>query len=644
MKKNILLVNPNYRKETRWATDDQAHAQMLHDMVPLGLATVAALTPDEYHVDIWDEPVRGKITPQTRFEREYDLVGLTGYRSHLNRCEALSELFRGRGIPVVVGGPGVSGTPDRCRGLYDVLFIGEAEKTWPQFLEDWQRGCQRSEYRQIEKPDLADSPIPKWDSIAADFPKYGMGCVQTTRGCPFDCEFCDVIYLFGRRQRHKPIDRVLEEIRVLERLGIRSIYFSDDEFIGDPAYAAALLRALIPLNNSFDRPLTYSTQLTMNLSRSEELLELFADANFYLVFLGVETPNKKSLKETGKFQNLRADLVGDVHKILSYGIAVRSGTIVGFDNDDKDIFDMQYNFIQECCVPSVSLHMLTAAIGTRLWRRLRQEGRLIDISKSVGQRLLRVYTNIVPKKMTRLELMRGFRVLVERVYDWQSFGERMEGWVSLVRRIPNVPEEPVSPEEMARLGDTLKLEPQNRRIVQRIMEHTQRVCPYLLRRVKELVVQHAMYCESVRVFLSEMDAQIELEASGQVSLEPDNRPLPIPAAFRAAYRQTFLHVYPRVHLNLDDKDQAPAVLTEIFVDFLVRWGEQFERLEDYHLSLLNELADRTCARFNGQPPQDFRPVTQGQVPLREVKRRRLADDVIQSVEQELVRIELAQPA
>ena len=636
---NILLVNPFYQKETRWVTDDDAHAQMGHDMLPLGLATVAALTPDRHHVQIWDEPIRGHLTEETEFERIPDVVGITGYRAHLARAAEVAALFRKKGIPAVIGGPGASGSPDRCEGLYDVIFVGEAEETWPQFLEDFESRRHQPVYRQIQKPDLAASPLPRWDSIVEDFPKYAVGCVQTTRGCPFDCEFCDVIYLYGRRQRHKPIENVLEEIKCLERLGMKSIFFCDDEFVGDPPYAKALLRALIPLNNSFARPLTYSTQLTMNVSKDEEMLELIADANFNLIFIGVETPNKESLKETGKFQNIRTDLLGDIHKILSYGVGIRAGTIVGFDHDDTTIFDEQFEFLQKAFLPSLSLNMLKAAIGTRLWTRLRREGRVLDLTKVVGHKLARVYTNIVPARMTRVELMTGFRSLMERVYGWEAFAERMCGWMANVRRQPRVPMTPVDDQQAEGLPAALRVEPEGEKAIREIFAATRTHAPFMMHRVREFVIQHARYRASVKDLLAQMDEQIRLEAAGQVRFELDERPVPIPAGFQTAFdRRIFPPVYRRAFLNLDNKKQLPEALTEVFVDFLARWGDTFTEFDEHHVTFLEELTDRTCAKFRGVPGPEFVPVTEGDVPMKDVVRSRLSEDVIKSVEQELVKL------
>src|SRR5262249_16812814 len=156
-------------------------------------------------------------------------------------------------------------------------------------------GQVQREYRQIDKPSLAGSPIPDFRSIAADIPRYHMGAVQTTRGCPFDCEFCEVIYLYGRRQRHKSVGQVVDEGRALEKHGSGGIFMSDDEFVGDPGYTKELLSALIPLNNSFRHPLWFYTQLTLNLSRDDELIELVRDVNFYSVLMGIESLNKDSL-------------------------------------------------------------------------------------------------------------------------------------------------------------------------------------------------------------------------------------------------------------------------------------------------------------------------------------------------------------
>jgi radical SAM superfamily enzyme YgiQ (UPF0313 family) len=639
MKKSILLIGPASDNEALWITGREG-PEVKNNILPLGLATIAGLTPDEFHVDIWDELVHGFIDNHTIFERDYALVGITGFKAHLPRCSQLAGIFRERSIPVAIGGPGVSATPAEYSRDFDILFVGEAERTWPQFLSDWQKGSYKSEYRQIEKIPLDESPMPKWGSIAADVPKYALGTVQTTRGCPFDCEFCDVIYLFGRHPRQKPIQNVLEEVKVLERLGVQSIFFCDDEFNSRPRYTKDLLRALIQFNNSIASPLSFSTQTGMSVSNDEELLELMAKANFEMLFIGIETPNKESLKECNKGQNIRHDLVANIHKVFKYGIAIRAGIIVGFDHDDTDIFDIQYDFIQKAFLPSVAINMLKAPSGTRLWARLRKEGRVVIIPRTVRDNLghPRSYTSIIPKRMTRVDLMKGYRKLLERVYNWESFSERIRGFVSVATRIPKNLGTTETEDKLSDSFSTLKVGPEGSKAINDIIMYSSKEGPFLLGRVKALIVQHAKYCESINKLLPQIDRQIELESLGKLNFEPDRRQIPLSTYFRKAYKEIFFDIHRRIYLNLKDKHQVPAALVEVFIDFLVRCGEEFSRLEDYHRSFLNEICDRTCAKFNGEAPEEFVAAVTDDIAIPDVKNLRLDDDILKSVEQKLINL------
>lgn len=638
-KKNILLISPISDNEALWITGDEG-LEVKNNILPLGLATIAGLTPDKFNVTIWDELVHGLIDDNTVFTKNYDLVGITGYKSHLPRCRQLAKIFRKRSILVSIGGPGVSGKPEDYCNDFDILFIGEAERTWPQFLREWQDNHYKSEYRQIEKIDLSVSPRPNWESIALDIPKYSMGSVQTTRGCPFDCEFCDVIYLFGRRPRHKPIENVLEEVKVLELLGVRSIFFSDDEFLGDRQYAKDLLKALVTLNRSFSQQLTFSTQLTMNVSRDEEILELLAEANFYLLFIGIETPNQESLKEANKLQNIRGDLVVEIHKILSYGLAVRAGIIVGFDHDTTDIFDMQYEFIQKAFLPSVGINMLKAPSGTRLWTRLRQEGRVVSIPALVKGKLghPRSYTNIIPKLMTRLELMQGYRKLLTEVYSWESFIKRIMGFVGIIRRKPQVFYSCENRKEENIPYAELKINHEERESLEKVIKYTAQNTPYLTKRVKALIVQHAKYRESISLLLPQIDRQVKLESLGELTFERDLRPIPVTSEFKKAYKIIFPDLYRRIYSNVRDKNEVPAALVEIMIDFLVRYGTDFQQLQDYHRLFLNEICDRTCAKFNGQVPEDFVSIIDNDTTMPSTKHFRLDDDILKSTEQILIKL------
>jgi Radical SAM superfamily/Domain of unknown function (DUF4070)/B12 binding domain len=653
--KKILLIAPDFNPEetkVRSLAGGLTALKFLPQktfMVPLGLATVAALTPDDVEVDIWDEAVRGLISDDTEIETDYDLVGVTGYINHLSRVKQLGEMFRRRGIPVVVGGPGVSSAPEHYHNAFDVLFIGEAEYIWPQFIADWKAGRYRSEYRQVDKPDLTCSPLPRWDKVAADMKHYICGGVQTTRGCPFDCEFCDVIYIYGRQARHKSIDRVLEEIIALEHLGAERILLCDDNFIGNPRYTKTLLRALIPVNNAFERPVGFSTQITLNVAKDDEMLALLADANFTGLFIGIETPNLDSLIETNKPQNYKTDILADVKKILSYGLPITAGLIVGFDHDDTSIFDRQFEFSQESCIPMPLAHMLKAPVGTKLWVRLHKEGRVVQFweegSKSLND--TRAWTNIIPKQMTRKELMTGYLGLVERLRDWRNFEARVKGMISLLQRQPQVkPREASREQSMGVFKFVLEgMEPEARQSTIRLLRYTRQHAPFMLGKVIALIVRQ--YLEAAEVpFLREMiAAQIHRESGEGFKLLHEPAVFFIPEAFKKPYRDIFPHLHERVHQGLIDKSRTQDALVEVIYDFLTRWGPTFEQIEEHHRVFLFEICDRTIAKENGPCPSgagtpvDLREIPDRLTGLSEGQTRvwlkRLADEVLRTVEQDL---------
>jgi radical SAM superfamily enzyme YgiQ (UPF0313 family) len=544
----------------------------------------------------------------------------------------VARRFRSRGILTAIGGPGISSSPHAFRNKFDILFINESEYIWPQFLQDWEAGHHKAEYRQIDKPDLSQSPLPRWTSIENDMGRYSMGTVQTTRGCPFDCEFCDVIYLFGRRPRHKPIERVLEEIRVMAGYGLTTIFLSDDEFSGDRRYSKALCRELIKLNAGLEFPLTFTTQISLSISRDTEFLELLADANFDLIFIGVESVSEESLIGAGKVQNVKGgDIAAQVRRILAYGIGIRAGLIVGFDEDEESIFDRQFEFLQESYLTSFGINMLKAPLGTRLWQRLMRERRVIDLTPN--RRILghpRSYTNIFPKRLTRIELMEGFRDLLNRAYSWENFAYRILGFVSLVTRPP--------PHDLkytitadALVAEAACDDPQAETVIRELVDVTQEKAPFLLRKVRTLVLQHAKYCDTIKGLSPQIDRQIELERQGKMVLQPDTRMFPASQEFRKAFDKVFVQVHRRIYINLTDRSLVARALTEVFVDFLVRWGEEFKQLEPHHHAFLEELCDRTCAQLNGEAPEGFVPKEDSDEPIPNVRRLRLPDDIFKNV-------------
>ena len=279
------------------------------------------------------------------------------------RIREIAARFRERGKIVVVGGPSVMSLPERYRDVADIRIVGEAEAIWPECLADLERGSHRDAYVASETVDLISSPIPRFDLIS---PKdYLSVSLQTTRGCPFRCEFCDIITLYGRKVRVKPVDQVLREVQRVLDLGWERMVFVDDNMIGDPRYATELMQALAGLRKRVAKPFYFTTQVTINLAQNTKLMELLYEAGGRSVFIGIETPRTSSLQETLKFQNVRLDLLGEVERIQRHGIAVYSGLIVGFDHDDLDIFGEQIRFITDAKIPIPLPSILGALPGTR---------------------------------------------------------------------------------------------------------------------------------------------------------------------------------------------------------------------------------------------------------------------------------------
>lgn len=404
---------------------------------PLGLLTLAALTPPDYDVILCDESAGETID----YDTEAALVGVTGYLFQREHVFAVADRFRRMGRTVVLGGPMATLVPEDCRPHCDILFEGEAEYTWPRFLRERDAGRHEDSYRQIEKINLSDSPRPRLDVLKK---AYGQGIVQCTRGCPFTCEFCDIIVMYGRKMRFKPIEQVIQEIEAWQARGAGKVFFADDNFIGNRAYAKDLLRAVAQWNARQRAPLGFYTQASIDMVRDEELLGLFRDANFFALFLGIETPRKASLAEAQKTQNVKLDLVQAVHKIQSYNLFISAGMIVGFDHDDPSIFEEQYEFLQAAQIPIVLVNALEAVPKTPLYHRLKEEGRLLN-GQSGARDAVRYrsgvgMTNFSPRHMTAEELKQGLEWLFQKLYAPEAFSARLLGNLSRFQNVTFRPE------------------------------------------------------------------------------------------------------------------------------------------------------------------------------------------------------------
>jgi radical SAM superfamily enzyme YgiQ (UPF0313 family) len=636
--KKILLVAPMPLRFELTQDDSYLKIPLINAksfLTPLHIATVAALTPDEFEVDLWDESVQGSITNETEL-KDYDLVGLTGYTAHMPRAIELANFFRTRDILVVVGGSGISTMPQQYKDNFDVMFIGEAELTWPKFLEDWKKGNFRKIYRQLTPVDLSQTSKPRWETIAGQIHSYFLGGIQTSRGCPYDCEFCDVSLLFGRKFRHKPIENVLSEVRELQRLGVRGIVFCDDNFAGKPSYTKELLSELIALNNSFKRPLGFATEVSIDVASDDKMLEMMADANFYQLFIGIESPNKDSLKETNKLQNFRSNLIDDVKKIQSYGISVRGSLIVGFDHDGKDIFDQHLQFVQEAFLAVPSIRVLMAPPGTRLWKRLKKEGRIIKTSTEGRYYGNPGTTNIIPNRMTRWELHAGYLDLIERVYDWDNFAVRMKGFISNIKRRPKVHRQS---DQWKRLVPFIKfvfsLDKKIRNVLLGILWYTFRHASFMLPKITGVILRQFGY--AVRPQLEdEIHGQIDLERSGDMNLEMEAVTGLVPVSFREKYNEIFPDVYNKVIQDIKDKNFADEILIEIFTRFLIHWkGQNDSFSSEYNKDLMN-IVNSTVEEKNRMCTLDVDASQNKCDEHINLTQKQLADGILRAVENELI--------
>jgi len=381
------------------------------------LPLLAALTPGEHTVTLVDENV--ETIDYDRLSKA-DLVGVTGMTVQRFRMREILEELKRRGVFTVVGGPWVTVQEDYFGALADVIFVGEAEETWPRFLSEWKEGRHQRRYEQSEKTDMTRVPTPRFDLLKMQH--YLFGSVQFSRGCPFQCEFCDIIVTFGRRPRLKTTPQVVAELEALRRQGIDTVFIVDDNLIGNKKAIKVLLRDLVDYQERNGYQFEFFTEASLDLAEDAELMELMVAANINQVFVGIESPNEKSLQETRKFQNVRPahSILERVHRIQKAGIEVWCGMILGFDNDDPSIFDAQVRFIQDARIASAMIGMLSAIPKTPLHARLAKEGRLDPADES------EFGTNVIPLGIGREELRDGFVDVMNKLYDPQAYFSRLD--------------------------------------------------------------------------------------------------------------------------------------------------------------------------------------------------------------------------
>lgn len=393
-------------------------------MADLTTTTVAALAPAGFDVTICDEAC-GPVD----LDVQADFVGLTGKVNQWPRTRELAHEFRRRGRVVLIGGSYASLSPETVRPHCDVLVQGELEGLAEPLFADLAAGTWRREYVAAAAPSLDRCVVPRWDL----YPNHraAMGTVQTSRGCPFECEFCDVIVYAGRTQRHKPIPLVLAELDATYALGYRRILLADDNLTVHRRHARELLTAVRAWNDARTAGrVELLTQVSIEIANDGPLLALMADAGLVTVFIGIETPNEDSLRESKKRQNL-VDLVRATEAFVEHGMCISGGMIVGFDHDGPDIFQRQIDFLQATPVGHVTIGALVAPERTPLHARLASAGRLRAGSEFIASPLA---SNVVPLGMRAEELERGLRWLCRQAYDPALFERRILRFLELFGR------------------------------------------------------------------------------------------------------------------------------------------------------------------------------------------------------------------
>lgn len=410
-----LLVYPEF-PDTFWSFRHALHFERKRSAFPpLGLLTIAALLPRHWEVRLLD----ANIEPVTDAALAWaDVVFLSAMLVQKRSLADITRRARALGKRVVVGGPYVTTSVDALPEA-DHLVLGEAETLVSELAYGIEGDSCPRVFSARERPDLSLAPLPEFR--LARLGAYSAMAVQYSRGCPFRCEFCDIIEIYGRVPRTKSAEQLLAELDALRESGWRGMVFIvDDNFIGNKKNVKLLLPELAEWNERHGHPFSFTTEASVNLAEDSALLEMMRRANFRRVFLGIETPVEESLREAQKSQNTRGDLLESVHKIQSYGMEVMAGFIVGFDSDPADIFDLQIRFIRESAIPVAMVGLLTALPDTQLWRRLALEGRLL--TESTGDNT-DCSLNFVPKMNTEA-LLDGYRRVLATIYSPDEFYRR----------------------------------------------------------------------------------------------------------------------------------------------------------------------------------------------------------------------------
>jgi radical SAM superfamily enzyme YgiQ (UPF0313 family) len=412
---NALLIYPKF-PDTFWSF--KSALKFIHRKAanpPLGLLTVAAMLPDEFQKRLVDVNVDDLTDDDLSWA---DIAFIGGMAVQRNSAREIITRCKEAGLKIVAGGPLFTSEYNQFEAV-DHFVLNEAELTLPPFLADLDKGCAKHVYETTEFCDIRSTPAPMWELIR--FKHYASMSIQFSRGCPFNCEFCNVTALLGHRARIKTAEQIIAELDGLYNLGWRGqVFFVDDNFIGNKAYLKThLLPALIQWQKG-KKEIPFNTEASVNLADDEPLMEMMVKAGFDSVFIGIETPNEESLTECNKQQNKNRNLIESVKLMQRAGLQVQGGFIVGFDSDTPSIFQRQIEFIQKSGIVTAMVGLLNAPPGTRLYERMRKEGRLTGLISGDN---VDGTTNIIPK-MGLDALREGYKDMMRHIYSPEHYYKR----------------------------------------------------------------------------------------------------------------------------------------------------------------------------------------------------------------------------
>ncbi|NLI56793.1 B12-binding domain-containing radical SAM protein [bacterium] len=418
---NILMVYPRY-PDTFWSFK---HALKFINkkasFPPLGLLTIASFLPKEWNVKLVDLNVENLNDKDIE---DADYIFISAMLIQKNSVDMVIEKTKKFNKKIIAGGP-LFTTGYENYQFVDSIVVGEGELVMPYLIEDMKSGSLKHIYESEGKPDLKLVPVPRWDLI--DIKHYASMAIQYSRGCPFNCEFCDIIILNGRIPRTKTPEQMIDELNALYNIKWRgSVFIVDDNFIGNKKNVKEMLKYLIEWQKERNYPFSLFTECSINLVDDKELMDLMIEANFNKIFIGIETPEEESLKEINKVQNINRNLIDSIKTLQKKGFEVMGGFIVGFDNDNILTFSKMMNFIQKSGIVTAMVGLLNVLPKTKLFERLKNENRILTISRGNNTDFT---INFIPKNIKKEELLNGYRQLIKDIYSYKYFYERLWNFI-----------------------------------------------------------------------------------------------------------------------------------------------------------------------------------------------------------------------